>query len=105
MINDYNYIHNCCSVVAMETNFFPSCALTHDLFKKPWLLWCLLLYLEDTAPGMQWYRLTVHTPWEFTGERVKRAITGTWTTCNNFFFSTMTASCNWHVRHLACLDL
>lgn len=55
----------------METNFFPSCALTHDLFKKPWLLWCLLLYLEDTAPGMQWYRLTVHTPWEFTGERVK----------------------------------
>ena len=72
MINDYNYIHNCCSVVAMETNFFPSCALTHDLFKKPWLLWCLLLYLEDTAPGMQWYRLTVHTPWEFTGERVKK---------------------------------
>ena len=74
MINDYNYIHNCCSVVAMETNFFPSCALTHDLFKKPWLLWCLLLYLEDTAPGMQWYRLTVHTPWEFTGERVKGAM-------------------------------
>ena len=50
---------------------------------------CILCILTMTADckGMILYCL-------------RRAITGSWTTCSNFSFSTMTGSCNWHVRHL-----